>query len=71
MNLFCAERRMNWALEVDDANDLAARLESMIDMALGGPPQGLMNKLRTLGRLAHIEHTNRARCATHLVRRLC
>ena len=26
----------------------------MIDMALGGPPQGLMNKLRTLGRLAHI-----------------
>ena len=54
MNLFCAERRMNWALEVDDANDLAARLESMIDMALGGPPQGLMNKLRTLGRLAHI-----------------
>ena len=54
MNLFCAERRMNWALEVDDADDLAARLESMIDMALGGPPQGLMNKLRTLGRLAHI-----------------
>ena len=54
MNLFCSERRMNWALEVDDADDLAARLESMIDMALGGPPQGLMNKLRTLGRLAHI-----------------
>ena len=54
MNLFCAERRMNWGLEVDDANDLAGRLESMIDMALGGPPQGLMNKLRTLGRLAHI-----------------
>lgn len=54
MNLFCAERRMNWALEVDDADDLAARIESMIDMALGGPPQGLMNKLRTLGRLAHI-----------------
>ena len=54
VNLFCAERRMNWALEVDDANDLAARLESMIDLALGGPPQGLMNKLRTLGRLAHI-----------------
>ena len=54
VNLFCAERRMNWALEVDSADDLAARLESMIDMALGGPPQGLMNKLRTLGRLAHI-----------------
>ena len=54
MNLFCAERRMNWALEVDDADDLAARLESMIDLALGGPPQGLMNKLRTLGRLAHV-----------------
>ena len=54
INLFCAERRMNWALEVDDADDLAVRLESMIDMALGGPPQGLLNKLRTLGRLAHI-----------------
>ncbi len=54
VNLFCAERRMNWALEVDDADDLAARLESMIDLALGGPPQGMMNKLRALGRLAHM-----------------
>ena len=54
VNLFCAERRMNWALEVDSADELAARLESMLDLALGGPPQGIMNKLRALGRLAHV-----------------
>ena len=54
INLFCADRRMNWALEVDSPDDLAARLESLIDLALGGPPPGIVNKLRTLGRLARI-----------------
>ena len=54
MNLFCSHRRMNWALEVDDAESLAARLEAMIDMVQGGPPQGVLNKLRTLGRLVHL-----------------
>ena len=54
INLFCAARRMNWALEVDGADALAARLEGMIDLALGGPPSGIVNKLRALGRLAQI-----------------
>ena len=54
VNLFCADRRMNWALEVDDADRLAARLESLIDLAMGGPPQGMLNKLRALGRLARV-----------------
>ena len=54
MNLFCAERRMNWALEVEDADSLAGRLEGMIEMVQGGPPQGVLNKLRTLGRLVHV-----------------
>ncbi|CAI7998260.1 Uncharacterized protein AF_0209 [Geodia barretti] len=54
INLFCSERRMNWALEVQDADTLAARLEAMIDMVQGGPPQGMLNKLRTLGRLVHV-----------------
>ena len=54
INLFCSERRMNWALEVDDADSLAARLEAMIEMVQGGPPQGVLNKLRTLGRLVHV-----------------
>ena len=54
INLFCAERRMNWALEVEDADSLAARLEAMIEMVQGGPPQGMLNKLRTLGRLVHV-----------------
>ena len=54
MNLFCAERRMNWVLEVANSDELAERIESVIGMALGGPPQGLLNKLRTLGKLAHI-----------------
>ena len=54
INLFCSERRMNWALEVDDADSLAARLEAMIEIVQGGPPQGVLNKLRTLGRLVHV-----------------
>ena len=54
INLFCSERRMNWALEVEDADNLAARLEAMIEMVQGGPPQGVLNKLRTLGRLVHV-----------------
>ena len=54
INLFCSERRMNWALKVEDADDLAVRLGSMIDMVQGGPPQGMLNKLRTLGRLVHV-----------------
>lgn len=54
INLFCSERRMNWALEVEDADSLAARLETMIEMVQGGPPQGVLNKLRTLGRLVHV-----------------
>ena len=54
INLFCSQRRMNWALEVDDADELAARLEAMIELVQGGPPQGMLNKLRTLGRLVHV-----------------
>ena len=54
INLFCSERRMNWALEVEDADSLAGRLEAMIEMVQGGPPQGVLNKLRTLGRLVHV-----------------
>ena len=54
INLFCAERRMNWALDVEDADTLAGRLEAMIEMVQGGPPQGVLNKLRTLGRLVHV-----------------
>ena len=54
INLFCSNRRMNWALDVDSADELAARLESMIDLVQGGPPSGIVNKLRTLGRLVHV-----------------
>ena len=54
INLFCSQRRMNWALEVDDADELAGRLEAMIELVQGGPPQGMLNKLRTLGRLVHV-----------------
>lgn len=54
INLFCSERRMNWALDVADADALAGRLEAMIEMVQGGPPQGMLNKLRALGRLVHV-----------------
>ena len=54
VNLFCSHRRMNWALDMDNADALASRLESMIEMVQGGPPSGIVNKLRTLGRLIHV-----------------
>ncbi len=54
INLFCSDRRMNWALDVNSPDELAARLESMIDLVQGGPPPGIVNKLRTLGRLVHV-----------------
>ena len=50
MNLFCSDRRMAWALGVESVDDLVTRLEDMLRLAQGAP-EGLMNKLRTLGQI--------------------
>ncbi len=53
MNIFCSDQRMAWALGVEKVDDLVERLENMLSLAQG-PPEGLMNKLRTLGQLIQI-----------------
>lgn len=51
INIFGAERRMAWALGLDDLDQVAARVQEVLDL-VQGPPQGLAGKLRTLGQLA-------------------
>lgn len=53
MNIFCSDRRMAWALGVEKVDELVDRLEGMLQLAQG-PPEGLMNKLRTLGQLIQV-----------------
>ena len=53
INLFGSGRRMAAALGVESLDELAQRIESLLQLAQG-PPVGLMNKLRTLGQLASL-----------------
>ena len=53
MNIFCSYQRMAWALGVEKVDELVDRLEGMLQLAQG-PPEGLMNKLRTLGQLIQV-----------------
>jgi 4-hydroxy-3-polyprenylbenzoate decarboxylase len=49
INLFASMRRMEISLEVDSVNEVAARITEMLEMRM---PQGLINKLRMLPKLA-------------------
>ena len=48
INIFGSKRRMAWALGLDDLDDVAARVQGILDL-VQGPPEGIGNKLRTLG----------------------
>ena len=66
INMFCSDQRMAWALGVEKVDDLVARLQGMLQLTQG-PPEGLINKLRTLGQLIQIgsfqpKTVNRAPC---------
>lgn len=66
INMFCSDQRMAWALGVEKIDDLVARLQGMLQLTQG-PPEGLLNKLRTLGQLIQIgsfqpRPVNRAPC---------
>lgn len=50
-NLVGSERRMNLALEVDSLDDVAERVKSFIDVQ---SPQGILEKLKLLPKLAEI-----------------
>ena len=51
INQFGTEKRMCMAFGVDQLDDVAAKLESVLEMQ---PPQGLIDKVRSLGKLKSI-----------------
>ncbi len=53
INMFGSDQRMAWALGVDGLDKIVGRVEGLLDL-MHGPPEGLMNKLRTLGQLVHL-----------------
>ena len=53
INMFGTGQRMAWGLGVDNLDDLVERVEGLLQL-MHGPPQGLINKLRALGQLAHL-----------------
>ena len=53
INMYGSQQRMAWALGVDNLDAVVGRVEGMLDL-MHGPPQGLINKLRTLGQLVHL-----------------
>ena len=54
INTFGSHQRIAWALGVERLDDLADRVRKLLGMVQGGPPQGLLNKLHTLGDLAKL-----------------
>ncbi len=53
INMFGSAQRMAWALGVERLDDLAGRVQDLLGL-MHGPPEGLINKLRTLGQLVHL-----------------
>jgi len=53
INLFASQTRMAWALGVDKLDDVVDRIHGLLDL-MHGPPEGLVNRVRTLGRLVRL-----------------
>jgi len=53
INMYASERRMAWALGVERLDDLVERFKELLGL-IHGPPEGLLNKLRTLGQIVHM-----------------
>ena len=53
INMFGSQQRMAWALGVDNLDAVVDRVQGLLGL-MHGPPQGLLNKLRTLGQLVHL-----------------
>ncbi len=53
INLFGSHQRMAWALGVEQLDDAVERVHGLLQL-MQGPPEGLQNKLRTLGQLVKI-----------------
>ena len=53
INMYGSEQRMAWALGVEKLDQLVERVEGLLQL-VHGPPKGLLNKLRTLGKLVQL-----------------
>ncbi len=53
INMFGTEKRMAWALGVERLDDLVERVRQLLGL-MQGPPQGIMEKVRTLGQLVRM-----------------
>ena len=53
INIFGSARRMGWALGVDDLDELGDRFRELLGL-VQGPPEGIINKLRTLGQIVQL-----------------
>jgi 4-hydroxy-3-polyprenylbenzoate decarboxylase len=54
INTFGSPQRTAWALGCEKWEELPKRLESLLGLALGGPPQSLMEKLHAAGELLKV-----------------
>ncbi len=54
INMFGSSQRMAWALGLNDLNEIQGKVEAILSLAQGGPPKGIINKMKTLGELAKI-----------------
>src|SRR6266704_1420212 len=52
INTFGSEKRMSWALGVNNLDELGEGLKKWIDMVQNRPPEGLMDKIKLLPELA-------------------
>ena len=53
INIFGSPRRMGWALGVNELDELGDRFRELLGL-VQGPPEGVLNKLRTLGQIIHL-----------------
>ncbi len=53
INMYGTEQRMAWALGVEKLDDLVGRIRELLGMVQGAP-EGIMEKLRTVGQLARV-----------------
>jgi 4-hydroxy-3-polyprenylbenzoate decarboxylase len=53
INMYGSQQRMAWALGVEHLDEIVDRVQGLLDL-MHGPPEGLVNKLRTLGQLVHL-----------------
>ena len=64
INTFGSEQRTAWALGSDSWEELPQKLESLLGIVLGGPPDGIGAKFQAGGELLKLTQESRPRLST-------